>query len=216
MPNTLKTNQSIPAMEIGYRSKGRGSLGAQLSGFAARKIISKAVDIGARHLEDKLTSNLTKSHRYNSTKPNQRNYTMFTDQNTNTNQNTNTSNNSDREPVEVWVNNMVVMKAGDQPVQIGMGRPLSTYKSDAPVNTQNEEFNARNAVSNVFVRGMQGHAAKLEPETGKILGQELEGGGYAVGTYIQVYRAKTDFAADEAAKLDRESAIEDTFAAAFG
>ena len=129
------------------------------------------------------------------------------------------------EPVELWVNTVIVAKDGDAPIRILTGRPLASFTADRPVTTSNEDFNRANAIHNAFVNMMNKDAAKLNLGEAKYYSprgvEMVEQDGETVpvmeaGIYLQLFREVTDPAADAAAKHDIEATAEESLRNLFG
>lgn len=194
------------------------SLKQQLLEFAARKAVSKAIDMTAYHGERAVRSKMRarKQNGNNATltdNTNSRKYhTMsFRDQTierkpAETNRGTQPGYRRD-EPVELWVNTVIVKSDGEEPVRILTGRPLRSFGHDRDVTTSNEEFNRVNAVNNSFVKMMLADADDLSLGESRYYGPgaDPKGENLSAGIYFQLHREESDPAADAAAKIDIEA-----------
>lgn len=212
------------------------SLKQQLLEFAARKAISKAIDIaayegiGAVKRAKRAPRGAARLFDNPVTKPdNQRKYhTMsFQDQaafdgpRTQAPRNRGTQRYSNDEPVELWVNTVIVRKDGDEPARILTGRPMRAFNDERDVTTNNDEFNRDNAMNNVFVRRMRADAEELGLGETKYYGPgvkyDKEGNPtFKAGIYFELRREMRDAAQDAAAKADIEAEAEAELRDIFG
>lgn len=227
MTNGSSRNTPNPAMGMAYGkstsfpSRGRKSLSAQLTELAAKRAVGRVVDAAARHAERALSRKLSNSHRNSQTNQHAtRNKAMFNTPTTrqssagkapargaNTRQN--------QEPVELWVNTVLIMEAGAEPVRIGNGRPLSTLKTDKPVTTSDEEYNRVNAISNAFAKSLIERSDKLDKGESFLVVKDGEQDTFT-GITMQVYRAESDPEGDAAAAADIESQATKALGTFFG
>lgn len=209
-------------------SYGPKDLKSQLIEYAAKRVLGKVVDAVAKHASDKITDQVNayrfaKALNPQPSKSTKRNYSMatfteadrFKGTNTRAQAAANAAENAanaggkrqPQEPVELWVNTVIVLEDNTPPVRILTGRPLRAFHADRDVTTSNEEFNRVNRISNAFVEMMQEDAAKLNfgesayysPQGVKMVGGEPM---LAAGIYLQLHREITDYAAEAANKLD--------------
>jgi hypothetical protein len=205
---------------------GPKDLKSQLIEFAARKLVSKVIDAAARHAGQEITkrSAAYRFKRQSSTSTEGTTSMSMFDENTRTSgintrgqaaaaaaENTNTRRGGkgyqNDEPVELWVNTVIVTKDGEEPVRLLTGRPLRAFSADRDILTSNEEFNRVNRISNAFVEMLHEDAKKLNFGESKYYSPQKfkEVGGEAVfkaGIYIQLHREITDYASEEAQRED--------------
>lgn len=213
-------------------------LKTQLIEFAARKALSKVIDVAARHAERKITEEVRDrkllKNLGNSARTQERKYhTMSFIPSNGFGPNAGTSalpaNNSRGrrrdEPIELWVNIVIVDTDGADPVRILSGRPLNTFAADKDVTTNNVEFNKANAIHNAFVTIMNEDAAKLNLGEAKYYSPQgvemVEKDGemkplLKAGIYLQLFRTEVDAAADAAAKQDIEAEAKESLRSLFG
>lgn len=130
-------------------------------------------------------------------------------------------NSQSKEPVEFWVNTVIVPETGAKPVRILTGRPLKAFKANRDVTTSNEEFNEVNVLNNAFVNMMNDDAASLNfgeskyysPQGVTMKGDELH---FKAGIYLQLHREETDYASAAAEKQDKEAAATQQLRKLFG
>lgn len=209
-----KTPRKFPSTGHGYGRK-RRSLSDELTEFAAKRALGRVIDVAVRQAEYGLTKRIKsrrtqpKPQTYRKKEPN-----MFTKTSTQSRTSNAKSENADR--VQVWVNTVFIEK-GNKISRIGSGRPIGTYKANAPVDTKDEDFNEANAVSNVIVQGILDTADKLEEGTTQIIAP-----GYAgnedefVGFAFEIRRVEDNEATRAAAKADIESKTADRLGGLFG
>lgn len=210
-----KTPRNFPSTGHGYGRK-RRSLSDELTEFAAKRALGRVIDVAVRQAEYGLTKRLQsrrnqpKPQTYRKKEPN-----MFTKTSTQTRSNTTAkSDNADR--VQVWVNT-VFIEEGNKISRIGSGRPVTTYKANAPVDTKDEDFNEVNAVSNVIVQGILDVADKLEEGTTQIIAPAYAGNEDTfVGFAFEIRRVEDNEATRAAAKADIESKTSDRLGSLFG
>lgn len=215
---------------------GPKDLKSQLLEFAARKLISKAIDAAAKHGGAKISkevearkfkqggasrplSSLT-TNNSNSASNQRKNHPMSFKETAfqapapaNRNSATGRVTQINRDPVELWVNTVIVTKDGAEPIRILSGRPLRQFNADKAVTTSNEEFNRQNAISNAFVNKLNKDAEALGLGEGKFYsptGVMADANDpktviLAAGIYLQLFREASDPAADAAAKIDIEA-----------
>ena len=114
---------------------------------------------------------------------------------------------SNDEPVELWVNTVIVTADGAEPIRLLTGRPLRMFNADRDIMTSNEEFNRVNRISNAFVEMLHEDAKKLNLGESKYYSPQKmkEVGGepvFKAGIYIQLHREITDYASEEAQRED--------------
>lgn len=219
-------------------------LKTQLMEFAARRVVAKVVDAAASAAVRRVEAAVRTSEALRSLRPSNpavaeqvprkgsitmafRNSPAFTAPTT-TGQASRQSGNANRrrdEPVELWVNTVIVTKDGAEPIRILTGRPLASFNADRPVTTSNEDFNRANAIHNAFVNRMNADAEKLNLGEARYYSPagtpSIEVDGVMVldlkaGIYLQLFRELTDPAADAAAKLDIEAEASNLLSELFG
>jgi len=122
------------------------------------------------------------------------------------------------EPVELWVNTVIVKEQGAEPIRLLSGRPLRAFNADKDVTTNNEDFNRANAVANAFVTMMMEDADQLQLGESRYYGPGGNSAGedLAPGIYFQLHRTMADAAADAAVKADIEASERDSLRNLFG
>lgn len=213
-------------------------LKTQLIEFAARKALSKVIDVAARHAERKITEEVRDrkllKNLGNPARTQERKYHNMSFQPSagfgptpsNTAQPANSGRGRRRdEPVELWVNTVIVESDGAEPIRILGGRPLDAFKADKDVTTNNAEFNKANAIHNGFVEIMQEDAAKLNLGESKYYSpagvEVVEEDGVMKpllkqGIYLQLFRTEVDAAADAAAQQDIKAEAKESLRKLFG
>lgn len=128
-----------------------------------------------------------------------------------------------RDPVEFWVNTVIVDEDGAEPIRILTGRPLSTFKADRAVTTSNEDFNRVNTINNAFVEMLNEDAAKLDLGESKYYSpqgapknEKTGEPAFKAGIYLQLHREETDHAADAATAQDAVATETDRLRNLFG
>ena len=215
-------------------------LKTQLFEFAARRVVGKVVDAAATAAGRRLKAAVNTSELINSLKPSNpagfhkgrttmafRNSPAFaapTTANQAANQASTARRNRD-EPVELWVNTVIVTKDGSEPIRILTGRPLRAFSADRDVTTSNEAFNRANAIHNAFVKRMHADAEKLNLGEARYYSPQgtsmVEHDGVMIpvleaGIYLQLFREATDPALEAAAKLDIEAQAGELLSELFG
>lgn len=205
-------------------------LNKQLLEFAARRLIATGINIAARNGETMVKESLRdrRLRRAVNSKPRKKVSPMAFNQtpefdNAPSNTRTNGNNRGERrEPVELWVNTVIVVKKGEAPIRLLGGRPLNSFRDDKDVTTSNEEFNKVNALNNSMIKIMKQDAEGLglgESKYYSPTGVKFTEDGdpdFAPGIYLQVHREITDHAADAAAAQDIQAAAEKDLRGLFG
>jgi len=213
-----KSPRNYSSMRYGY---GRNrSLSQELTEFAAKRALGRVIDVAVRQAEHGLTRRI-QSHR---TQPTQtyrkKEPKMFTKSSTKTQTSASNSRNGNgnrsQEKVSIWVNS-VFIEAGNKISRIGTGRPLTTYKADAPVDTKDEDYNASNAVSNVIVQSFINVSEELKDGETRIIapnyaGNEEEFTGFA----FEIRKVEDNEAERAAVKADIESSTASRLGSLFG
>lgn len=193
-------------------------LKSQLLEFAAKRAVSEIVGIAARNMEKQAKAELENRRLRKTLKSTERTTQMartdtagFTGANTR-NQAMAAAADQPKEPIEFWVNTVIVSEDGAEPVRILTGRPLKAFKANREVTTSNEEFNKVNVLNNSFVRMLNDDAATLNFGESKYYSPngvthtkdgELK---FKKGIYLQLHREQTDHASAAAEKMDLEAA----------
>lgn len=210
-------------------------LKTQLIEFAARRVVAKVVDAAASAAGRRIQAAVHTSELLRSLSPSNsagapttfrkgtttmafRNSAAFaaptTANKAAAQRGTNAGRRNRDEPVELWVNTVIVTKDGAEPIRILTGRPLRSFNADRDVTTSNEEYNRANAIHNAFVNRMNADAESLNlgearyyspagtptVEVDGVLMPDLK-----AGIYLQLFREVTDPAQEAAAKLDIEA-----------
>jgi hypothetical protein len=212
------------------------SLKQQLLEFAARKAISKAIDVAAyegigvakkslraRRGAARLNDNNVPTH-VNPRKYHNMSFTeaaTFAGNQTQEPRNRGNQRYSRDEPVELWVNTVIVKSDGGEPTRILTGRPMRAFNDERDVTTNNEEFNRDNAMNNAFVRMMRADADALGLGETKYYGPgvtiDKDGNPtFKAGIYFELRREMRDRAQDAAAKADIEASAESELRDIFG
>jgi hypothetical protein len=129
-----------------------------------------------------------------------------------------------KEPIEFWVNTVMVDEDGAEPKRFLTGRPLKSFKATRAVGTSNEEFNEVNVLNNTFVMMLHTDARKLDLGESRYYSPVPEGITYddegnrifKTGMYIQLHREKTDHTLAAAEKQDAEAAAHQRLRKLFG
>lgn len=208
----------------------------QMVQFAARRVVSEVVRVAAREIENqarnrardgklrKIVKSTSKTDKQGNQKM-ARTETGFQEPTTRAQANASSGAQSRdrREPVEFWVNTMIVDEDGAEPIRILTGRPLSAFKADRQVTTSNEDFNRVNTINNAFVEMLNADAAELDLGESKYYSPQ----GAPVdektgelrlkkGIYLQLHREETDHAADAATAQDAVANETDRLRSLFG
>ena len=212
------------------------SLNQQLIEFAARRVIATGISIAGRNAEhavkDRLRDRRLQKAINRPIVGKRKKVSQMAFQNepnfesaSRTSGNGNRNDRNDRgrrEPVELWVNTVIVTKKGEEPVRLLGGRPLASFRGDKDVTTSNEDFNRVNALNNSMINIMNSDAEELglgESKYYSPVGVKLTEEGepnLAPGIYIQLHREITDHAASAAAAHDIQAAAESDLRGLFG
>lgn len=210
---------------------GPKDLRAQLIEFAAKRLLSKVIDAAANGAAAQYNQ---RKYHHMFTAPTTRAQAAQQAQATANQPANGRQKYSKDDPVELWVNTVIVHEDGAKPVRLLSGRPLRIFDADKDVTTSNEEFNRSNAISNGFVQLLNEDAAKLNfgeskyysPNGVRIVEEDEVVDGVVVtakgelslakGIYFQLHREITDPAADAAAKSDINMTAKESLRKLFG
>jgi len=221
-------------------SFGPRDLRAQLIEFAAKKLLSKVIDAASSQAASEYQKRVNpdafqKRKHYNMANFKDRFDAPATKAQANQQANAGRQKYSKDDPVELWVNTVLVSEDGGEPVRILTGRPLRVFNADRDVNTSNAQFNHVNAISNAFVNMLNKDADELNLGESKYYSPKgivygdgktpvTEGGPVpdkgelilAKGIYLQLHREMSDPALEAAAKQDIEAQATESLRRLFG
>jgi len=203
---------------------GPKDLKGQLVEFAARKLMAKAIDVAAKHAETKIVNTIQTRQFRRALEPRKKEHTMASySENRKSAPQAAISNVATvydkNEPVDFWVNTVIVKEDGGEPIRILTGRPLRVFKANKKVNTSNEDFNLVNATNNAFLDLLHEDAETLELGQSKLYSPasgKLKEGKLKAGIYLQLHREQTDHDAASAAKIDIEATEKASLRSLFG
>lgn len=208
----------------------------QMVQFAARRVVSEVVRVAAREIEikarnkardgklRKIVKQSSKSDNKEIQKMARYDQSEFDDRSTRQQAERGNGNaNKPKEPIDFWVNTVIVEKDGAEPIRILTGRPLKAFKADRKIGTNNDEFNTVNRLNNGFVDLLNADAAELElgesryySPAGTPFDKESGEPKFKKGIYLQLHREETDHVAAAAEAEDARASETDRLRTLFG
>jgi len=207
----------------------------QMMKFAAQRVLSEAVRIAARNVETtaknkvrdgklrKIVKSTTISQNKEIETMARTETTRFSEPTTRAQAATSGNDKKPKEPIDFWVNTMLVDSDGAEPIRILTGRPLKAFNANRDVTTSNEDFNRVNAINNAFVEMLNADANTLELGESKFYSPQgtpvdKESGELKLkkGIYLQLHREETDHAAAAAEAQDIVASEGDRLRKLFG